>query len=262
MEKVLVIVTGPERNGTTYLSKLICSIPNIYCGFETGLLLDNDFKKCEPFCKWIYHGREQWGLSKEINLFDNNLSFDDKYKLLFENKGSYNKINLHQKLIFNSKYIVDKTPAYFRNLEFVRKNSNNIPIIISIKYLKDYYISLCVKRNSSFEEFKNLYLKNLETLEWIKNEKPNNIFLFLYDDIINDNFNGKLKKILNNKIYLTDVDINFENFKKKIEGHNFVYKNWDKNENNKYKNIDIPIDKEVIEKYNSLINELNCYSNL
>ena len=30
MEKILSIVTGPERNGTTYLSKLLCSIPDTY----------------------------------------------------------------------------------------------------------------------------------------------------------------------------------------------------------------------------------------
>ena len=76
MEKILAIVTGPERNGTTYLSKLLCSIPDIYCGFETGLLLDNDFKKCDPFNKWIHLDNEHWGCPNNIDFYDKKLTFE------------------------------------------------------------------------------------------------------------------------------------------------------------------------------------------
>ena len=254
MEKILSIVTGPERNGTTYLSKLLCSIPDIYCGFETGLLLDNDFKKCEPFNKWIHHGNEHWGCPNNIDFYDKKLTFDDKYKLLFNNKGSYNELNIHQKLITKSKFIIDKTPKYIRNLQFVRKNSKEVPILISIKYLKDYYISMCVKRNTDINKFEELYLKNIETLEWIKKEKPKHIYLFLYNDIIKQSFGNKLKNILSSKIDLTNVNISYENFKKKILTKKYAYSDW--TETPKY-NINVPIDNEITKKYDTLIDELN-----
>ena len=84
IDKLLVIITGTERNGTTYLSQLVNSIPNIYSGFETGLLLDNSFTNCKPLCEWIYRGNLHWGMPKQLDLYSSNLSFDDKYKLLFE----------------------------------------------------------------------------------------------------------------------------------------------------------------------------------
>jgi len=255
MENILAIITGPERNGTTYLSKLLCSIPDIYCGFETGLLLDNDFKKCEPFNKWIHQGNEQWGVPNNIDFNDKKLTFDDKYKLLFNNKGKCSVLNIHQELIFNSKFIIDKTPRYIRNLQFVRKNSKEIPILISIKYLKDYYISMCVKRNMDMNKFKQFYLKNIETLEWLKKEKPKNIYLFLYNDIIEQSFGNKLKKIFSSKIDLNNVNISYENYKKKIlkKTKKFVYSDWKETPKT---DIKILLDNKILKKYDTLIDEL------
>ena len=255
MENILAIITGPERNGTTCLSKLLCSIPDIYCGFETGLLLDNDFKKCEPFNKWIHQGNEQWGVPNNIDFNDKKLTFDDKYKLLFNNKGKCSVLNIHQELIFKSKFIIDKTPRYIRNLQFVRKNSKEIPILISIKYLKDYYISMCVKRNMDMNKFKQFYLKNIETLEWLKKEKPKNIYLFLYNDIIEQSFGNKLKKIFSSKIDLNNVNISYENYKKKIlkKTKKFVYSDWKETPKT---DIKILLDNKILKKYDTLIDEL------
>ena len=134
MDKLLAIITGPERNGTTFFSRLFYSIPNVYSGFETGFLLHNDFKKCHPFCQWVHQSHEHWGVPTHINFFDNKLTFNDKYQLLFDNKGTSEKNDNHlQKLIRKSHFIVDKTPAYFRRLSFVRKQSKGIPIFIVIK---------------------------------------------------------------------------------------------------------------------------------
>lgn len=251
MNNIYVIITGPEHNGTTFLSKLICSIPDIYCGFETGLLLDNNFSICKPFCEWIYHGNEQWGIPKNINLFNNNLSFDDKYQLLFNNKGSYS--GLHQELIRKSKLIVDKTPAYIRNLEFVRKNSNNIPILITFKNFYDNYKSYVIKRKIKINNFIskiNLYIK---IMNWIKNNKQNNIYIFLYNDIIKENFGEKLKKILPKTINLNNIDINYDNYLKKINtNEKYAYKDWIE-DTMKY---NMKIDKKLIETYDSLLNEI------
>ncbi len=251
MDKILAIVTGPEHNGTTYMSKLLYSIPEVYSGFETGLLLNPDFKTCKPWCEWIFDGGERWGVPKEIDFFDKNLSLDDKYKLLFKNKGSYCKTNIHQKLIKESKYIIDKTPTYIRNLKLIRENSGNIPIIISIKYLEDYYISLCIKRRHSVSSFlKNHVEPVIENLTWIKEVKPENVFVFLYNDIIEEKFGEKLALILD----LKDIEISYKNYLKKVGNTNFSIKNWKKTKVDE--DITIPIDKKIVEDYNSLINQI------
>ena len=77
MEKLICIITGPERNGTTLVEKIVFSHPDIFGGFETGLLLDEDFSTCKPFNKWIYRGRWMWGLSRDIDLTGK--SFKEKY---------------------------------------------------------------------------------------------------------------------------------------------------------------------------------------
>jgi hypothetical protein len=260
MDKLLVIITGPEKCGTTYLKYLIDSIPDITSGFETGLLLEQNFELAIPFCKWIHMGGAYWGVPKYINFFDTNLSFNDKYELLFNNKGLISTDNMeyhdiiHQNLIKKSKYIIDKTPAYFVNLPHIFKNiPNNIPVVITIKYFKDYYYSLCVKKKYVEDcDFDILINKNINTLLWLKYNRPSNVYLFLYNDILKPDFKNKLKEILSYKIDLTDVEISYENFVKKIENQIHCYSDWEPS------NIcfDLPLMfKNSETQYNILINE-------
>lgn len=53
-------------------------------------------------------------------------------------------------------------------------------------------------------------------MNWIKNNKQNNIYIFLYNDIIKENFGEKLKKILPKTINLNNIDINYDNYLKKL----------------------------------------------
>ena len=92
MNRLVCIITGTEHNGTTYLKNILDSHPNIYSGFETGFLLNDNFEKSVPFKNWVYNGNFHWGLPKNINLFDNTLTINDKYSLLLHNKGSYEGI--------------------------------------------------------------------------------------------------------------------------------------------------------------------------
>jgi hypothetical protein len=249
MNNLIAIVTGPEHNGTTYLSRLLYSIPDIFSGFETGLLLNNDFTKCHPFDKWIHRGGYYWGAPENINFNDTKLSFDDKYKLLFNNKGLHKNKSDIQQLIFNSKFIVDKTPEYIRHLEFVRNNSNNIPILITIKYFREYYISLVIKRHQSINYFMELIKCTIKSLNWIKNTKPINIYLFRYEDIIKPEFGNKLKSILPNKLNLENIDINYDNYLCKI--------NKTDNYTKSVLNIKTPKSLEEIEQtYNKLIDDI------
>jgi len=56
MDKLFAVVTGPEHCGTTYIKNLLESLPDIFCGFECGVLLDKNFQspKCYPWNEWIY----------------------------------------------------------------------------------------------------------------------------------------------------------------------------------------------------------------
>ena len=259
MKKLICIITGPERNGTTFVEKIAFSHPDIFSGFETGLLLDEDFNTCEPFCEWIYRSGYHWGLSKEIDLTGK--SFKEKYDLLFKYKGSYHDSNPIQKLIYKSKYLVDKTPAYIRNLEFVHKNiPQDIPIIIVIKKLEDDYISKIIKRNyikniSSWEVKTKLTIKSLKYIETI-GKTHKNIFIFRYDEIVKytDNFIEKIKNILQHKIN-TNAEMSVAGYIKKIGGYAWEpYGDWKSNELKldekfqKYKNLQT--------EYDNLVNNL------
>lgn len=254
MNKLVAIVTGPERNGTTYLKNLLDSHPNIFSGFETGFLIDDDFEKSKPWNEYVIQGNYHWGLPKDINLNDKNLTINDKYKLLLENKGSYE--GHIQNLIKNSTHIVDKTPAYFRILPQVceRINNRSVPIIITIKYFQDYYTSL-MKREMSEKFFLKLVNQNIEVMVWLKKNKVKNrnIYLFCYEDVTKVRFIKNLKKVIGKRIN-TDSEMSFERYEEKINGvsKGNPYYNWKPT-----KLMEIPMSLKILEvKYNRLINEL------
>ena len=259
MDKLILVITGPEHNGTTYVEKLIYSHPDIFCGIECGMLSDNAFfKNDEPFKEWIYLPEYNWGLSKEIKL-NINIPIEKRFELLYNNKGSGSDII--QKLIKESKYLVDKTPYYFRDFETVYNNVNkyNIPIIISIKSLKENYFSYVIKRKVPEEIFIDRIKLYLHTLRWlnINKDKLKNVYLFSYNDIIqyNSAFIKKLKDILKFKINV-NCELSLEIYNNKIK--DFNNKPWYHNWKNEY-NENITISNNVLQyekEFNELIDTL------
>lgn len=259
MDKLILIITGPEHNGTTYIEKLIYSHPKIFGGIECGLLSNEAyFNRYQPFSKWIYLEEYNWGLNKNIKL-NIKTPIEKRYELLYNNKGSGSDII--QKLIKNSEYLVDKSPYYFRDFENVYNNilEYNIPIIISIKSLKENYFSYVIKRNIKINVFIIRIKLYLETLRWLNKNKNKlkYIYLFSYNDIIqyNNIFIEKLKDILSLKVNV-DSKLSLEIYNNKIKDYNNKpwYHNW-KNEYNK--NITLP--KNILcyeEEFNGLINKL------
>ena len=258
MDKLLLIITGPEHNGTTVIEKILYSHPDIFGGFETGLLLNPFFSECKPFNEWIYMDKWHWGIPNSIS-FSDDLTFNEKYSLLYKHKGSHN--DDIQKIIRNSKFIVDKTPAYIRNLKFVRKNTPlNIPIVISIKKFLGYYNSYIVKRKGDLQEFIKLVEKTMINLIWLKDNINNNIYLFDYDDIIKNEkkFSEKIKQIIKFKVNI-NLDLSIDKYNKKIENVNKndpePYHGWKKNKDDD--NIIIPNDLIELHKlYDNLIENL------
>ena len=259
MDKLLCIITGPEHNGTTLIEKFIYSHPNIFGGFETGILLDHDFNKNSiPFNDWIYHSGLHWGLSKNIK-FTKKISFNKRYELLFKNKGTFHNKNKIQKLIYESKYLVDKTPAYIRRIKLVHKNIPiNIPVIIVIKNFKEYIISLVVKRNTNLEKTIKLIKKTFDNLKYIKDKKPKNFYLFQYNDIIEHEgkFIEIIKKLLKPKINM-NCELSVKKYEEKIGTNiNEPYKNWKKTKIDIDKHLNLKRFSNLEKEYNNLINFL------
>jgi hypothetical protein len=249
MDKLLCIITGGEHNGTTYFENIIYSHPEVFGGFETGILLDENFNKCKPFCDWIYSGGPHWGLREDIKL--DGKSFKEKYDLLFKYKGSGHATDHTQKLIYDSKYIVDKTPAYIRNLEFVRKNvPSEIPILIIIKNFKGNFISKVVKRAQPISVNIDQVKYVIDSLKYIKNsEGGKNIHLFYYDDVIeyHENFIMKIKNILKYKID-TNVELSLEKYEEKL-------KNGSRGPAGNWKQMNHDVDEEKLIPYIDIRNE-------
>lgn len=254
MDKLYLIITGAEHSGTTFLSQIIYSIPEVYSAFETGLLLRNDFRECKPFCEWIHKEKgNHWGVPKTIDFFDKKLTFDDKYKLLFEHKGGGD--SFVQNMMRDSPVIVDKTPAYIRNLQFVRKNSKNIPIIITLKSSGDMFISYVVKRKMDLSVFVDYLNQLMNTMHWIHREKPKNLYVFNYRNIIRPGFGNTLKGILPDMINLKEVDINHENFRKRCGENKYHNAGWKKTQPPKRTMIPMKL-KEKLITYDRLLKEI------
>jgi hypothetical protein len=229
MNELACIITGPERNGTTLFKKILDSHPDIFSGFETGILLNKDFSQCAPFCDWIYNKGAHWGLDRDISL--RGKSFSEKYDLLFEHKGSYYRECAIQNLIRKSRYLVDKTPAYIRKLKYIRENTcKDVPIFIIIKNFKNYYTSCVVKRKESEAVFLKKIQSTKYSLEYLNEiENSENIYLFQYEDVINNEpqLVNQIKRILSNRID-TSHDMSSSLFEEKMQKMqvDYPYSKW------------------------------------
>lgn len=65
--KLSVIVTGFEHSGTTMLAQLIKSAPNLFGGFECGILVDEASRQYPVFYDWLTWPVQfdLWGLNSE-----------------------------------------------------------------------------------------------------------------------------------------------------------------------------------------------------
>jgi len=144
--KLSAIVTGTAHSGTTIISQLIMSAPNIYGAQEGGLLLASEpskFKEVSPFYAWTMKStiNKFWGLS------------NDQRDLLLNSTchaEMYVRLRRYSSLFFHppneESWILDKTPAYIRNLVDVMDRSPGVPVVVTEKSYHDQRASL-KKRN-------------------------------------------------------------------------------------------------------------------
>tara|TARA_A100001015_G_C15039012_1_gene738283 strand:+ start:3351 stop:4142 length:792 start_codon:yes stop_codon:yes gene_type:complete len=259
MEKrIIAVVTGMQHSGTTYLNNLLNSHSQVMSGFECGILLGNinEYHKIKPFSDWLTNDCSYFGLPNNYLNEIKNKNYKQVYEYIHKNKGSKNNSNI-QKLIKHSKYFTDKTPAYIYNIENINNKIFNldIPIIITLKKYDEIYYSWVVKRNIGF----NAFIKNLRqctnSLRYIMKNKPKNIYLFEYNDYIQNK--ESYNKFFMDIILKHNKGINIEKLSEekyniKINNKNNVY-----SKDNKLKNNNFPkIEDELKNIYNNLINKL------
>lgn len=146
---VFAIVAGLEHSGTTMAGSLLASAPNLYAGFECGLLAaeaPSEFSSVDPFFTWMAmpSTNHMWGLSPE-----------HRDELLAANCHAQQYVQLRKYSpiyqIHNESWIIDKTPMYYRNLLSVMDRTPKVPVIVTWKEEKDIIRSF-QKRNVPMQE--------------------------------------------------------------------------------------------------------------
>ena len=132
---LFAIITGLERSGTTIVSALIMSAPNLYSGFECGLLevaTPSDFREVSPFFDWMTGpataSERLWALTNDQreNLVSHSCHAEQYIQLRNDSRL------FHQGNNENS-WIVDKTPRYIYNLTDIMSRTHGVPVIVTQK---------------------------------------------------------------------------------------------------------------------------------
>ena len=130
---ILCVVTGMEKAGTTYLSKLLASDPRVMCGFECGLLLGpvSGFSRVAPWFAWMQEttAAGHWGITAEnmgrICAADGYL---DAYRLIKKHAGDRGPRKIRS-CFHQARWIVDKTPRYLFSLDRIM-GKVDLPFIV------------------------------------------------------------------------------------------------------------------------------------
>lgn len=175
---IIGVACGMPFSGTTYLSRIICSHPKIDSGFECGLLFEQSpkfFSKREKFYNWMMSDQKpyNWKLSKEeMQYICDTDDFYEAYSRIVEKCHLFKKPNID--------LIIDKTPAYIYRLMNIMKKLPQTPFILIKKNIEFQYSSY-KNRGRSLEEFENLYRKQHNVVNRVKNRPILNKRLLVLD---------------------------------------------------------------------------------
>ncbi|KAL7563674.1 hypothetical protein ACA910_004077 [Epithemia clementina (nom. ined.)] len=138
-----VIVTGMEKSGTTVISRLIMSDPNLMGGFECGMLLGKtpaEFANVHPLFEWMVNPTNFWNLTpiQRDHMVHTSRCHAEMYKKLrnrsplFSGKlvGSKQQQQQQQQQQQRRPYIVDKTPRYAYTLSIVMTRAPQVPVVV------------------------------------------------------------------------------------------------------------------------------------
>jgi len=147
------IVTGTEYSGTTTVYALITSHPNLMGGEELGFLLPKtpqDFPKSrhKGFYNWL--DESKWGISeKNRDLYiPTSQCYADMYRQLHQHSTLYQNTT--------NRWIVDKTPAYIRNLKAIMDKAPHVPVIVTVKSDEHQYQSIIKRHGNPQDAWKRI----------------------------------------------------------------------------------------------------------
>lgn len=185
-EGILCVITGMEKSGTTFLSKLLASDPAIMCGFECGLLLSNirDFSQVQPFFSWMTESADigHWGIpSENLHEICSAESYHDAYRRIKKHAGSVGSSRAKD-CFRNAKWVLDKTPKYIFHLESVMKKID-VPFIVIEKDIVLQYVSFA-KRKIRMEDFIVAYSEYRYHLRLAKKEHADRLLVVSYEELM------------------------------------------------------------------------------
>lgn len=213
-KKIIAVVTGMQHSGTTYLNKVINSHPRIMSGLECGILLGNlkNFEVIKPFSDWL-KDESNFALPDDCLEKIKNMTYEQAYVYIQKNKGKNFKGNIknYHNILQKAPNFTDKAPRYIYELENIHSKIKdlNIPIFIVLKKYDEIYYSWVLKRKIDINVFINNIELCIKSLKYISINKPDNIYLFEYQNLINNRklYNNKIMELI--KIY--NKKIPFEN---------------------------------------------------
>lgn len=222
MKRLAAIVTGMERSGTTIFSRVLLSHPQLWAGFECGLLLSN-FRE-SVFYQWLRHGSLQFGLSEEG--FQRILAETDvekKYGLLREFGGLQQKGTPWEFMrdgFLACDYVVDKTPAYCYELEQVM-DQTEAPVFVLYRDCLTNWDSF--ERRGAAEDYRARRQDFLRAVKacWARPDLRQRMHLVYFDEYVahQKRMNAQVMKVLKHYLpSLRDCELGVQGYMEKLNG--------------------------------------------
>ena len=152
----VIIVTGLPHGGTTVTSELIMTAPGLLGPFETGFLLANRpaaFINTEPFSNWTQDsGPGSLGLAgRHFRELLRQRTHLDMYAYALREAPMFAGTNTTR--------FVDKTPAYWGNLERIMQRAPNVPVVFVYKTHANAQRSWVQKRHAGAKSFEQRWTR-------------------------------------------------------------------------------------------------------
>lgn len=213
-KSLTAVVCGMPFSGTTYLSRIICSHPNIDSGFECGLLFENsprDFHRRKKFYGWMMSNNVpyNWKLSQEdMNYICNTDNFYEAYDRIVDRCHLFND---------NVNKIIDKTPAYIYRLRGIMTNVDRTPFIV-IRKEPDFQFSSYKNRGKTIDEFAKLYRRQHNSISRVKRIPilSKRLLIVNFDDLHTD-LNGSLEKLFDFISQFSNIEFDINRMKSLME---------------------------------------------
>ena len=148
--RLISLVCGYERDGTTVVSEILRQHPELGSGFEGGFLLcsePREFISLEPYARSL---QISWGVSDEsLKYICDTSDWAEVYARLLETSTKV-----------DSRLIYDKTPRYMECLADVLGRIENVPVIVIVRDPRSVLYSWAKRSNAPVEHWVENNLKH------------------------------------------------------------------------------------------------------